>query len=458
MKLDERIQAYMDENFAEHRLLKETERGSVWLASDKAGHPVIIKHIRRTGLPYRKLKGLSHPLWPGIRFVSESGTDTWVVEEYVSGKNLWDFKEDGHFLTENEVRSILFQMADGLTVLHRAGILHRDIKPSNLIWQGRQIWLVDFDAAREMRDGDEPDTHILGTSGYAPPEQYGFGQTDARSDLYALGKTLDELLDPAVQGGIRNILRRMTAFAPKERYASAEALKNAITFERAKPWLLCGLLLSVVFLGLLFYRSPSETIPTSQEQMSQEATAQKDETKKEGQPTEIHEPTPPTPQEDEAPKKQQRLPQVAIPQTSIQAALLLNGTPLDSKTITVPYEEWKHWKELGRDNYYRRTLVLPEDWTLALHIENDGQAAVQNPRMEMEQSGAAPITVNADIIGQGEQTTLSLPLAGNAVKSQMMESIGVHLRMDNAIDPADAHKYYWNLHIYLEPPPSETKH
>ena len=106
MKLDERIQVYMDENFTGRRLLKETERGSVWLASDKAGRPVIIKHIQRTGLPYRKLKELSHPLWPGIRFVSESGTDTWVVEEYVSGKNLKDFKEDGNFLTKSEVRSV----------------------------------------------------------------------------------------------------------------------------------------------------------------------------------------------------------------------------------------------------------------------------------------------------------------------------------------------------------------
>ena len=109
INLDGRIQTYMDENFTGRRLLKETERGTVWLASDKAGCPVIIKQIHRTGLPYQKLKELAHPLWPGIRFVSESGTDTWVVEEYVSGKNLRDFKEDGHFLTENEARSILFR-------------------------------------------------------------------------------------------------------------------------------------------------------------------------------------------------------------------------------------------------------------------------------------------------------------------------------------------------------------
>lgn len=459
MKLDERIQVYMDENFTGRRLLKETERGCVWLASDKTGHPVIIKHIHRTGLPYRKLKELSHPLWPGIRFVSESGTDTWVVEEYVSGKNLRDFKEDGNFLTESEVRSILSQMADGLSVLHRAGILHRDIKPSNLIWQGRQIWLVDFDAAREMRAGYEPDTHILGTAGYAPPEQYGFGQTDARSDLYALGKTLEELLDPAVQGGLRNILRRMTAFAPKERYASAEALKHALTFERAKPWLICGLLLSIVLIGFLFYRAPSETMPTPQ--TPQEHTSQKNENPKEDQSslaTEIHEPVQQTAQESETPENRQPLPQAPMPQTSVQATLLLNGNPFDGKTITVPYAEWKNWKEIGRDNYYRRTLALPEDWTLALHIENDGQDTVQTPRMEMKRSGAAPITINAESIGQGEQATISLPLSGNTVKSQMMESIDVHLRTDNAIDPADAHKYYWNLYLYLEPPPSEPPH
>ena len=212
-------------------------------------------------------------------------------------------------------------------------------------------------------------------------------------------------------------------------------------------------------IGFLFYRAPSDTMPTPQ--TPQEHTSQKNEPPKKEQSspaTEIQEPTQQTAQEGKAPEKRQPLPQAPMPQTAIQATLLLNGNPFDGKTITVPYTEWKNWKELGRDNYYRRTLALPEDWTFTLHIENDGQDTVQNPRMEMKRSGAAPITINAESIGQGEQATISLPLSGNTVKSQMMESIDVYLRMDNAIDPADAHKYYWNPHIYLELPPGEPPH
>lgn len=420
MTVDERIQAYMDENFTGRRLLKETERGSVWLASDKAGCPVIIKHIRRTGLPYQKLKELAHPLWPGIRFVSESETDTWIVEEYISGKNLRDFKEDGNYLTENEARSILLQMADGLSVLHRAGILHRDIKPSNLIWQGRQIWLVDFDAAREMRDGDEPDTHILGTAGYAPPEQYGFGQTDERSDLYALGKTLDELLNPAVQDGIRDILHRMTAFAPKDRYASAAALRNALYFERIKIWLVCAGVFVAACVGWIYFKSSNPPVEP---------------------PAQIEE-------------------QQNISSRTIQSTLLVNGKPYDGKTIVVPYEEWSTWQEIGRENYYRRTLVLPDDWTLGLRIENNGSEIIQTPRMELQRSGTTPMTAkaNATSLAQGEQTAIVLSLAGQTIKSKTMEAIDVHLRMDNPVGVDDAHNYYWNLHIYLDPPPDEAIH
>ena len=62
----------------------------------------------------------------------------------------------------------------------------------------------------------------LGTRGYAPPEQFGFAQTDARADLYALGATFRQLLGPvARKGRWRHILRRCTALDPKDRYASA---------------------------------------------------------------------------------------------------------------------------------------------------------------------------------------------------------------------------------------------
>ena len=87
------------------------------------------------------------------------------------------------FLTEEEARKILLQLYDGLKELHEQNIIHRDIKPSNLIFQGGLIRLIDFDAARIFKSGKEADTKLLGTRGYAPPEQYGSNQTDIAADV-----------------------------------------------------------------------------------------------------------------------------------------------------------------------------------------------------------------------------------------------------------------------------------
>ena len=82
-------------------------------------------------------------------------------------------------------------MCDGLKELHEQKIIHRDIKPSNMILQADgRIRLIDFDAARIFKDNKATDTELLGTKDYAPPEQYGFGQTDPRSDIYSLGVTI----------------------------------------------------------------------------------------------------------------------------------------------------------------------------------------------------------------------------------------------------------------------------
>ena len=69
--------------------------------------------------------------------------------------------------------------------------------------------LIDFDASRSIKEGAGEDTKLLGTKGYAPPEQFGYGQTDARSDLYSLGVTLQELLGDGYHGCLQNILKNL---------------------------------------------------------------------------------------------------------------------------------------------------------------------------------------------------------------------------------------------------------
>ena len=188
LSLKENVSAYLNFRYEKIRLLKKSERGEVWLALNKStNQPVVMKIINAVGLPYAELKKLQHPLLAKIFYCAESETDTVTVEEFVTGETL-----NGKTLTEIETRKFLLQLCDGLKFLHERGIIHRDIKPSNLILNGENIKLIDFDAARIFSADKTADTKLLGTKGYAPPEQFGFGQTDSRSDIYSLGKQLEK--------------------------------------------------------------------------------------------------------------------------------------------------------------------------------------------------------------------------------------------------------------------------
>lgn len=100
--------------------------------------------------------------------------------------------------------------------------------------------LIDFDASREFDAGKPEDTVLLGTREYAAPEQYGFGQSDARSDIYALGVLLNKMLTstypryerPAESLG--EIITRCTALLPEQRCASVEELKSALISRSSK--------------------------------------------------------------------------------------------------------------------------------------------------------------------------------------------------------------------------------
>ncbi|MDO4544355.1 MAG: protein kinase [Clostridia bacterium] len=116
-------------------------------------------------------------------------------------------------------------------------VIHRDIKPQNIIVKpDGSIALIDFDIARQYSEKAETDTQFFGTRVYAPPEQYGFSQTDCRTDVYSLGVLLRFLLTGAekpreetpVPAQYRRIVDRCTAFSPKDRYATVANVKRAL--------------------------------------------------------------------------------------------------------------------------------------------------------------------------------------------------------------------------------------
>ncbi|MBR0287418.1 MAG: serine/threonine protein kinase [Selenomonadaceae bacterium] len=227
--MKENVAEYLKFRFEKLKPLKISERGEVWLASNKqSGELVIIKRVAATNLPYDLIKNFSFTLPAKVFFCAEDDSETVVVEEFIQGENLSERKK---FLSESQAREILLQMCDGLKELHAQKIIHRDIKPSNLILQAGRIRLIDFDAARIFKAGKETDTKLLGTKGYAPPEQYGSGQTDPRSDIYSLGVTIKNLLGDNCGGRLKKILDKCTELDPKNRFQNVDELKSALTIE-----------------------------------------------------------------------------------------------------------------------------------------------------------------------------------------------------------------------------------
>ena len=154
---------------------------------------------------------------------ADSGGMVAVLEEYIQGDSL-AFLLEGALFTPEEARRITLQLCSALWVLHSLGAVHRDIKPENVIIRGSQAVLIDFDASRIFKNENCGDTQILGTTGYAAPEQYGIAQTDQRSDIYSLGVLLNIMLTgkhpsrELAPGKLGRIVQKCTMVNPKKRY------------------------------------------------------------------------------------------------------------------------------------------------------------------------------------------------------------------------------------------------
>ncbi len=165
---------------------------------------------------------------PGIRAVREEDGTLIVTEEYIQGETLKDYL-DHHTPDEKEKKRILLEVLEGLEFLHSAEppIIHRDLKPANImVTDDGVVKIVDYDAAKTFRPGAERDTVLMGTAGSAAPEQYGFGPSDERTDIYAVGILIREM---GLTGHFwEKIASRCTEMKPGDRYSDAAALKRAI--------------------------------------------------------------------------------------------------------------------------------------------------------------------------------------------------------------------------------------
>jgi tRNA A-37 threonylcarbamoyl transferase component Bud32 len=196
------------------------------------------------------LATLNHPNIPRVIDSFQQGSKHYIVTEFVDGSTLHDLLQArGRPFPEAEVRPWLVQLLSALACLHAClpPIIFRDLKPQNImVDRSGQIKLIDFGIARSFQPGKAKDTTLLGTPGYAAPEQHGQSQTDVRSDIYALGVTLHQLLTghdpmrtpynlpslrplvPGLSPAMEQIVTRATALRPQDRWQSVSEIQAAL--------------------------------------------------------------------------------------------------------------------------------------------------------------------------------------------------------------------------------------
>ncbi len=222
-------------------LLSENELGQTFLLQQKDGVDFVIARLCDTESAHAEaaiLARLSHKGIPALLSEFEADGRTYLIREYVPGVPLSEYAVQP--LAEAQAVKIGLCLCELLAYIHsqKPPVIHRDLKPSNILIDRStgKVSLIDFGIARSFSADAAGDTVLAGTRRFAPPEQYGFGQTDSRADIYALGVVLCWLLtgNTSVQDlhipnrRLARVIRKCAAFAPKDRYRSARALWRAL--------------------------------------------------------------------------------------------------------------------------------------------------------------------------------------------------------------------------------------
>ena len=221
---------------AEYEELKNIHgRDNIFIVRNRINGLIGVKKIVPMELMeiYIFLKNHPTPFIPVIYECIKNDKELIIIEEYLNGQNLEEMLV-GQNLSEKEAVFIISQLCDALKPLHNAEppIICRDLKAANvMITMDKEVKIIDFDIARTYQKGQHCDTEMMGTKEYAAPEQYGFRQTDARTDIYAMGVLLNYIIsgkypvEEIVNGKLGDIIGKCLEMNPDDRYQSVEELK-----------------------------------------------------------------------------------------------------------------------------------------------------------------------------------------------------------------------------------------
>ena len=242
-KLPEKI----SEAYSIFSCLKYSDERQVYIVKDPEGKSFVLKigvgdnslrienEYRIASLIYNSLKNENFP--QPVLFFREDD-QTYYLREYIDGETLRDKIDKNGVFSDQETCSIAYNICSILEKMHTLPerIICRDIKPENIVISADgKYHIIDLDAARTVKPDNENDTVYLGTRATAAPEQFGFGQTDERTDVYAVGMLMLYMLSGGYdkkelrRGKAARMIERSTRFDPERRYQNISKMKAALS-------------------------------------------------------------------------------------------------------------------------------------------------------------------------------------------------------------------------------------
>lgn len=277
----------MQEHWTVYECLKESEDSSTFLVKETAtGILCVLKWGRNRQAEFlrnemeimkkmadRKLSGI-----PKAYRIFEENGKVYLVREYIEGMSLAQMVLQKGGISEAEICRISRKICQTAEQFQNPDepMIHRDIKPENIVvTPGDEVVFIDFGTMRSYKKDGSRDTFVVGTRGTAAPEQYGYTQTDQRTDVYAIGQTMlymvsesyemNQLSECAVSRRMKKIIEKACSFEPDKRYGDAAQLRRAVekcqANNRKKVYKKAGAVFGLIAAGyILAIFSPDGTV------------------------------------------------------------------------------------------------------------------------------------------------------------------------------------------------------